>query len=105
MRYEWDERKNALNLRKHGVRFEVAIQVFDDPNCIIEPSCDDPGTGEERWLAIGIAPAYGPELVVIHVYRNNEWKTLEIEEEPEEIIRILSARKADSREIRRYQGL
>jgi uncharacterized DUF497 family protein len=103
--YEWDERKNASNLKKHGVRFEVAVQVFDDPNCIIEPSYDDPETREPRWLAIGLAPAYGSELVVTHVYRTNEWQTIEIEEEPQEVIRILSARKADPGESRRYQGL
>lgn len=103
--YEWDERKYALNLKKHGVRFEVAVQVFSDPNCVIEPSYNDDETGERRWLALGVAPAYGTELVVIHVYRTNEWKTQKIDEEPEEVIRIISARKADSRESRRYQGI
>jgi hypothetical protein len=57
-----------------------------------------PGQVRSAGWQSAFAPAYGSELVVIHVYRNNEWKTLEIKEEPEE-------RKADSREIRRYQGL
>lgn len=100
--YEWDERKNALNLRKHGLRFEAAVQVFADPDCLIEQNFDDPETGEPRWLAIGLAPAYGLELVVIHVYRTVE--TIE-GQEPQEVIRVISAREADPRESRRYQGV
>jgi len=103
VRYEWDERKNALNLRKHGIRFETAVQVFDDPNCLIEQSYDDPGTGELRWTAIGVAPTYGLELVVIHVYRYYYETTPG--QGPEEVIRIVSARRANSSESRRSQGL
>lgn len=36
-RYEWDERKNRLNQRKHGIGFETAAEAFDDPNCLIVP--------------------------------------------------------------------
>jgi uncharacterized DUF497 family protein len=103
--YEWDERKNSANLQKHGIPFEIATQVFDDPNCIIEQNYDDPETGEPRWQAIGIARAHPAILMVIHVYRTDEWKTIEIDEEPEEVIRILSAREADSREVRRYRKI
>ena len=103
--YEWDERKNALNQIQHGIPFEIARQVFDDPDCVIEQNYNDPETGESRWEAIGIARDRPAVLMVIHVYRNGEYKTFEIDEEPEEIIRIVSARAADSREVRRYQGL
>jgi uncharacterized DUF497 family protein len=103
--YEWGERKNAQNFRKHGIRFETAQRVFDDPSCIIEESYDDPETGEPRWKAIGIVPQLPAVLVVIHVYRYYEWKTFQIDEEPKEVTRILSARAADSSEVRRYQGL
>jgi uncharacterized protein len=105
VRYEWDEAKNRANLKKHGIRFEAATQVFDDPDCVIEPSYDDPETGEARWLAMGFAPAYTRELVVIHVYRYQEWIQTESGGQAEEIIRILSARKANSGEIRRFKEL
>jgi uncharacterized protein len=106
VRYEWDESKNRANLAKHGIRFEAAIGVFDDPDCVIEPSYDDPETGEERWLAIGFTPAYARELVVIHVYRYQEWRSqAEADWKAEEIIRILSARKANPSERRRLEKL
>jgi hypothetical protein len=53
MRYEWDGRKNLVNQRKHdGISFEVAAQVFDDPDCLILPDRVDQ-TGEQRWHALG----------------------------------------------------
>jgi uncharacterized DUF497 family protein len=35
MRYEWDQRKNRANRRKHGISFELASLVFDDPDCLV----------------------------------------------------------------------
>jgi len=103
--FEWDEAKNESNFRKHGIRFDNAVQVFDDPDCLIEKTYSDPRTGEQRWKATGLVPTFGSkELVVIHVYRANEWETPEIGEEPQEVVRIISARKAHSSESRRYQG-
>ena len=51
MRFEWDENKDRLNLRKHDVRFETAVLVFDDPYAITQRDCtfDD----EERWITVG----------------------------------------------------
>jgi uncharacterized DUF497 family protein len=57
VRYEWDEDKNRTNLKKHGIRFEVAIQVFDDPDCVIEANYDDPETGEPAGLQLVLLPA------------------------------------------------
>jgi uncharacterized DUF497 family protein len=37
MRFEWDERKNEKNLRKHDVRFETAVLAFDDPCALTQP--------------------------------------------------------------------
>jgi uncharacterized DUF497 family protein len=52
MRYEWDERKNLENQRKHGVSFDLAVLVFDDENRqIVLDRVDE--TGEQRWHAIG----------------------------------------------------
>lgn len=51
--FEWDENKNAGNIRKHGLSFEEAREVFDDSNAIL---FDDPdhSIGEERFLIIGM---------------------------------------------------
>ena len=91
MRFEWDETKNRLNLRKHDVRFETAVLVFDDPYAITQRdrSFDD----EERWITVGaIGP--GSILLVVHTF---------YEEHDEEVIRVISARAAESHERRSYE--
>ena len=97
MQYEWDEDKNRLNQRKQGISFEMAALVFEDEDCLVRP--DRTGeTGEQRWLAIGsarIEPDAAVILLVAHVYRE--------ESNGEEIIRIISARKAEKNAIRRYR--
>jgi len=98
MRYEWDERKNLENQRKHnGISFELAALVFEDENCLIGPDrvAED---GEQRWHALGaisIEEGVSAVLLVVHVYRENR--------HGEEIIRIISARVAEKHEYRRYQ--
>jgi uncharacterized protein len=51
MRFEWDEAKNRQNLAKHGINFETAALVFEDPYVLSDPDrvVDD----EERWQTIG----------------------------------------------------
>ena len=98
VRYEWDEEKNRRNQRKHGgISFELAALVFEDEHCLIGLNRVDK-TGERRWHAIG-AVRIGPEgaavLLVVHTYREDY--------HGEEVIRIISARRAEKREIRRYQ--
>ena len=91
MRFEWDDEKNASNFRKHGVRFEVATAVFDDPmHLMAEDRVID---GEVRWRSIGVA---GERylLLVIHTFV----------EEGEEIVRIISAREATRHERREYES-
>jgi hypothetical protein len=90
MRVEWDEAKNEINRRKHGIEFETAQLVFDDPCCVtfIERLTD----GEERWHAIGSIENI-IILVVVHTYR---------EEIPDEVVRIISARPATRRERKLY---
>jgi uncharacterized DUF497 family protein len=51
--FEWDEEKNKLNQQRHGVRFEDAKFVFNDPCRVILPDLYHSNT-KERWLAIGI---------------------------------------------------
>src|SRR5438270_300256 len=97
MRYEWDERKNRLNQKRHGISFEIAALAFEDQYCLVRPDHVD-ATGEQRWHAIGAARLSldaAVVLFVVHVYRE--------ESDGEEIIRIISARRADKDDFRRYQ--
>jgi uncharacterized DUF497 family protein len=98
VRYEWSEAKNRLNQRKHDhISFELATLVFEDERCLIDPDRVDE-TGEQRWHAIGavqIEPDGSVVLLVVHAYRETN--------HGEEIIRIISARKAQKRDVRRYQ--
>jgi uncharacterized protein len=90
MRFEWDARKDAANRLKHGVSFELARRVFEDPSHLSVQ--DRHEAGEERWQTLGLV---GPHaiLLVAHTYED---------ENGEEIIRIISARKATKRERQVY---
>jgi uncharacterized DUF497 family protein len=91
MKFNWDEDKNRTNYAKHGVSFEIACKVFDDP--LVTYLFDRIVDGEERWHAIGKAMTL-PLLVVAHT---------SLDHEGEEIVRIISARQASSHERRRYE--
>jgi uncharacterized DUF497 family protein len=82
MVFAWDEKKNRINRRKHGVSFETAARIFEDPNVVSyrDRVVDD----EERWHAIGCAGGIAI-LLVVHTSE---------EQHGEEEIRIISARKA-----------
>jgi len=97
MRFAWDEQKNAGNFAKHGVSFERATLVFDDPRAL---SLLDVYELEERWLTIGLVNGV-VVLVVVHTLR--EPAKNENEDENEEEIRIISARKATRREREIYE--
>jgi uncharacterized protein len=89
MQFEWDSDKAQLNLRKHHVSFEEAAGVFLDPNRI-ETFDGREAYGEDRWKTVGlVAPAL---LAVVYTVRG----------EDDEIIRLISARKADSYEQAQY---
>jgi uncharacterized DUF497 family protein len=78
VRYEWDEEKNRRNQGKHGgISFELATLVFEDRRCLVYMDRIDAHTGEQRWIALGIAqPAADAAvfLVVAHVYREDAWR-------------------------------
>jgi uncharacterized DUF497 family protein len=90
-RFEWDPGKAASNLRKHGISFETAARVFADPNALfLQDRIED---GELRWQAIGLVDG-ALMLLVAHVAR---------EQNNEDIIRIISARRTDREERRLYE--
>jgi hypothetical protein len=87
MRFEWDERKNRLNIRKHGFDFVDAAKVFAGPMVIALDDRED--YGEERLIGIGILEAR--TVVVVYVERGIN------------TIRIISLRKALSYEKKQYE--
>jgi uncharacterized protein len=92
MIFDWDDDKAASNLGKHGVAFELAQQVWDDPAHVIVFDRHD--EDEERWHAIGLVRGI-LILTVVHSF-------------PaicdDDIIRIISARKATRDERKRYES-
>ena len=98
VRYEWDEQKNRRNQRKHGgISFEMAALAFEDERCLVGLDRVDEA-GEQRWYAIGavhMEPEASIVLLVVHAYREDC--------HGEEIVRIISARRAEKHEIHRYQ--
>lgn len=93
MRYIWNEAKAAANLRKHGIRFEEAARVFADPLHLTEQERIE--GGEYRWQTIG--QIFGIIVIVVA-------HTAEQIGEPDETIRIISARRATPRERKRYEN-
>jgi uncharacterized DUF497 family protein len=88
LEFEWDEKKAKANQTKHGISFEEASTVFDDPLSI---NFDDPdhSIGENRYLIIGLSDQ-GKFLFVSYADRNNK-------------IRLISARLVTSKERRYYE--
>ena len=89
--FEWDENKDIINKRKHKISFDEAKTVFYDPSALLihDPDHSD---DEERFIIMGLSQSLNI-LVVCHCYREND-----------EIIRIISARKADKNETKHYGG-
>lgn len=87
----WDPSKADINSKKHGISFELAATVFNDPHHL--SVLDSKSKGEERWVTLGLASDQ-QTLVVVHTY---------IDEESLEIVRIISARKATRKERLNYE--
>ena len=92
MRVRWDKAKAAQNVEKHRVSFDLAATVFDDPYS--RTVFDRIVGGEERWHTLGAAIGGIVLLIVVHTWHDNEG---------EEIIRIISARRATPKERRDYE--
>ena len=89
IRFEWDQKKEKANVKRHGVSFEEARTAFYDERAIqfYDPDHSDE---EDRFILLGLS--LKPQvLVVCHCFR-----------ESETVVRIISARKADKDEEREY---
>ena len=86
MQFEWDENKNAVNLKKHGISFGRASTIFD--GFVLSRIDNWFYPGEERDISIGMIEG-GRVVVIVHVERNSK-------------IRIISARKATKKERKLY---
>jgi uncharacterized protein len=88
-KFEWDARKNATNRRKHGISFEEARTAFLDDNARVIPDPEH-SEDEERFVLLGLSTSVRV-LIVCHCYRQRG-----------DVVRIISARKADQDEINQY---
>jgi len=90
MRFDWNAAKATTNRRKHGVSFEEAITAFDDPSALLAPDPTHSTPHEQRTWLIGEGDP--GVLVVVFTIR-----------EEGEVVRLISARRANSRERKRYE--
>ena len=88
LNFEWDDRKAASNLAKHGVSFDEGKSVFDDP-CYVDFYDPDHSYEEHRYIIVGISQQQRL-LVVSYTERGD-------------IIRLISARLATRKEQRLYE--
>lgn len=88
LEFEWSPAKAASNLKKHGVSFEEARTAFEDEEALLIPDPEH-SVGEERFVLLGVSGT-SRLLVVIHCERSPD------------IIRLISARKAEGTERAAY---
>jgi uncharacterized protein len=84
--FEWDEEKNAVNIKTHGIDFLDAALIFENPT--LEAIDDSEEHGELRWIAFGISGE--TVLQVVYTWRG------------EDVIRIISAWKANRHDTEKY---
>jgi hypothetical protein len=87
MGYHWDAKKAEANLAKHGVDFADAVTALEDDAAL---TVEDDSPDEERFVTMGV-DALGRILVIVYTWRG-------------ENVRLISARKATSRERKQYEG-
>lgn len=92
MGFEWDDNKNSANKKKHGISFEEAVEIFDDPFHLSKLDMSF-SYFEEQWITIGQIKDKRV-VVVVNLYFDTD---------DEEVIRIISARKATANERNQYE--
>lgn len=92
MRFEWDAEENRRNLARHGISFDTACFIFEDPHALSyqERIVED----EVRWQTFGLVG--NAVLMVAHTSRE--------EDDSEEVIRVISARRANAYERSVYEA-
>lgn len=88
MNYQWDPKKAASNLKKHGIDFADAVGVLEDEWALTIK--EDYVAGEQRFVTLGM-DFQGRMLVVVYTYRNSD-------------IRLISARPTTKSERKAYEG-
>lgn len=91
MIFEWDEEKNVVNIRKHGLSFDDALYVFADPFAV---SRDDYTETEYRRQIMGHIKGIPLLVLVVYIMKAQQG---------EDVFRIISARKATAAERRKYE--
>ncbi len=91
--FEWDEVKAKGNIRKHGISFDLARTIFNDPRLLTVADLEHSET-EERWFSVGSA-SNGAVLSVVYLWSEVDPALTKI--------RLISTRKATQTEIRYYQ--
>ena len=86
MRFEWDPHKDEANQRKHGLSFDEATELFAGGDDFLEIYDEEHSDEEDRFIAIG--PIRAGVVVVVYTERQDD------------VIRIVSARKATTKELR-----
>ena len=89
MIFEWDDNKEQINIKKHGMDFETASRIFLDENRL-EIYDDLHSDYEDRYITIGLIDTVMYVATVIYTERGND------------VVRIISARKATPKERRKY---
>ena len=90
MKFVWDDKKNKINIRKHGIDFSDTTEMFNHPMVIKLDECRD--YGEDRWIGIGLLK----HIIAVIVYTEQKVGN-------QDVIRIISARKATTYECNRYE--
>ena len=93
--FEWDPDKAKKNLIKHKISFEKAATIFRDPNALSIYD-NEHSANEDRWITLGIDNS-GVLIIVCHTFIQNDDNDINI--------RIISARKANKKEINQYKEL
>ena len=90
MKFEWDAAKAERNTKKHGIRFEDAVRVFDSTKPLFEDYDEEHSANEIRWFVVGPV-----DQIIMHVSYTEKENSL--------VTRIISARQATNAEAKAYR--